>query len=58
MRVVRMKEDDLPFGLKKGDLLEVKPYWLDPEDKFTVIRRLTDNFDPNCNVYRHQVEPA
>ena len=58
MRVVRMKEDDEQMGLKKGDLLEVQPYWMDPSDKFTVIRRLSDNFDPSCNVYRTQVEPA
>lgn len=58
MHVVRLKEDDPEFKLKKGDLLEVKPYPLDPSSKFTVIRRLTDNYDPECNVYRSQVELA
>ena len=58
MRVVRMKADDPDFKLQKGDLLEVVPYPLDPSDKFTVIRRVADGFDPSCNVYRSQVEPA
>lgn len=58
MHVVRLKEDDPNFNLKKGELLEVEPYCLDPSSKFTVIRRLTDGFDPECNVYRTQVEPA
>lgn len=54
--LLRLKEDDPRFGLKAGDILECKPYWLDPSDKWTVIRRVSDSFDPECNVYRHQVE--
>lgn len=54
--IVRMKDDDTRMGLKKGDVLEVTPYWLDPADKLTVVRRLSDDFDPSCNVYRSQVE--
>lgn len=53
---VRLKEDDPNFGLKAGDILEVHPYILDPSDKFTVVRRIHDGFDPSCNVYRSQVE--
>jgi hypothetical protein len=56
-RIVRLKKDDERFGLKAGDLLEVEPYWLDPE-KFTVVQRLSDGFDPQCNVYSHEVEPV
>lgn len=54
--LLRLKEDDPRFGLKKGDVLECVPYWLDPSDKWTVLRRVSDGFDPSCNVYRHQVE--
>ncbi len=54
--LLRLKADDPGFGLKAGDILECKPYWLDPGDKWTVIRRVSDNFDPECNVYREQVE--
>lgn len=55
MRLVKLKADDERFGMKAGDILEVEPYWLDPSDKFTVIRRVSDGFDPGCNVYRSQV---
>ena len=53
---VRLKEDDRAFGLRAGDILEVHPYVLDPDTKFTVVQRLSDGFDPECNVYRTQVE--
>ena len=53
--IVRLKEDDSRFKLKKGDLLEVIRYWLDP-GKYTVLRRISDNYDPECNVYSSQVE--
>lgn len=54
-RLVEMKADDEPFGLRAGDVLRVKPYWLDPSEKWTVIERVRDGFDPRCNVYRSQV---
>lgn len=54
-RLVRMKADDDRFGLKAGDVLAVIPYWLDPAEKWTVLRRVSDGFDPGCNVYRDQV---
>ena len=56
MRLVKLKADDARFGLLAGDILEVEPYWLDPSDKFTVIRRVSDGYGPSCNVYRDQVE--
>lgn len=55
MFFVQLIADDPRFGLRAGDILEVEPYWLDPSDKFTVIRRVGDDFDPSCNVYRSQV---
>jgi len=54
--IVRLKEDDERFKMKKGDVLEVRPYQYDPHEKLTVIRRLSDDFDPCCNVYRSDVE--
>ena len=52
----RLLADDPRFGMSEGDVLECEPYWLDPSEKLTVLRRLSDGFDPCCNVYRHQVE--
>lgn len=51
----RLKADDERMGLKAGDILVCVPYWLDPA-KLTVLRRESDGWDPECNVYRHQVE--
>lgn len=53
--IVRLKEDDTRFKLKAGDLLLVHKYAYD-EGKYTVVCRLSDHFDPECNVYRNQVE--
>jgi hypothetical protein len=53
--IVRIKEDDFRFKLKKGDVLEVHVYAYDP-GKYTVVRRLSDDYDPECNVYSYQVE--
>ena len=57
-----MKEDDPEFGLAAGDILECFPYRYDPgsqynpEGKLTVVQRVSDGFDPECNVYWIQVE--
>lgn len=51
-----MKEDEPLFKLKQGDVLEVKPYRLSPYTKVTVVKRLSDGFDPFCTVRREQVE--
>lgn len=54
--VYRLKEDDPRFGMSAGDLLLCTPYFLDPGAKGTVITRITDGFNPDCNVYWGQVE--
>jgi len=54
--IVRIKKDDPDFEIKAGDVFLAKPYWLDPGDKVTLIKRLSDDFDPGCNAYRSQVE--
>ena len=52
--VVRLKQDDPRFGLAAGDELLVKSYPYDA--KVTVLRRISDGFDPECNQYLHDVE--
>lgn len=53
--LVRLKEDDTRFKLKKGDVLRVERYAYDT-GKYTVLERVSDGFDPECNVYASQVE--
>lgn len=54
--LVRLNADDERFGLSEGDVLRVKPFWQDPSEKWEVIERASDGFDPCCTVYRDQVE--
>lgn len=51
--VVKILESD--NELKKDELYLAKKYLLDP-DKFTLLSRLSDNFDLERNVYRYQVK--
>lgn len=53
--LVRLKEDDERFKLKRGDVLRVHRYAYDP-GKYTVVERVSDGFDPECNIYSYQVE--
>jgi hypothetical protein len=48
-------EDDEQFGLRAGDVLIGRPYWLDPGMKITVEYREGDGFDPSCNQYYRAV---
>jgi hypothetical protein len=52
--VVRLLADDPRFGLSEGDELLVRLYPYDA--KVTVIRRISDGFDPECNQYMQAVE--
>lgn len=52
--VVRLKADDPGLALTAGDELLVQSYPLDA--KVTVLRRLRDGFDPECNQYFQSVE--
>ncbi len=49
-----LHDDDPRFALRAGDVLVCKPYRLDPV-QLTVLYRESDGFDPECNVYRRQV---
>ena len=52
--VYRLKADDGRFGLQAGDELVCVKYPYDA--KVTVLRRLSDGFDPGCNQYLADVE--
>lgn len=47
--VFELREDDPRSGLTKGDLLACVDYPLDA--KVTVLRRISDGYDPECNQY-------
>ncbi|MBA7556406.1 hypothetical protein ES705_49114 [subsurface metagenome] len=53
--IVQLLEDDPRFKLKKGEIFEAQVYQLDPE-KITLLKRLSDGFDPECNQYRESVK--
>lgn len=52
--VYRLREDDPQFHLSAGDLLLCTPYPYD--SKQTVLRRLSDGYDPSCNQYNSSLE--
>jgi len=49
----QLRYDDPRFDLKAGDLLVTVPYRYD--SKVTVLRRLSDGYDPECNQYLSNV---
>lgn len=51
-----LTEDDERFAMRAGDVLLCIPYLPDPV-KLTVICRISDGYDPECNVYLSQVQP-
>ena len=53
--IVQLLEDDSRFNIKKGEIFEAQIYHLDPE-KITLLKRLPDGFDPECNQYRGSVK--
>lgn len=52
--IYRLLKDDPRFGLKKDDLLICVNYPYDA--KVTILRRLSDGYDPSCNQYIQDVE--
>lgn len=49
---VKLIEDDYDFNLEKGDIFEAEIY---DNCKVSLLKRESDNFDPECNAYIHQV---
>lgn len=52
--VVEIIADDPRLGLLKGERYRAAPYSLDPGSKVTLLSRVGDGHDPECNQYLHQ----
>lgn len=39
--IVEILENDERFEIKKGQLFEAKRYWLEPQEKVTLLKRVT-----------------
>lgn len=52
---VRILKTDDHIGVTEGEVYEATSYWLDP-DKVTLLARVPDGWNPECNEYRHNVE--
>ena len=48
---VKILKTDKRLGIKKGEIYKVKRYWLDPQEKVTLLSRETDDYNPKCNQY-------
>ena len=53
---VELLKDEPRFKIKKGDRFKAICYWLDPQDKVTLLSRIGDGYDPECNEYWHNVK--
>ena len=53
---VRLKESCKRLGIKKGEVYEAVRYALDPMSKVSLLKRVPDGFDPECNAYISEVE--
>lgn len=53
--VVQVREDDARLGVRAGEQYVAQVYWLDP-GKVTLLSRVPDGFDPECNHYWPEVE--
>lgn len=55
--IVEILKTDERIGVKKGQIYEAKRYWLDPNEKVTLLKRLSKKDrmpigkEPNCNEY-------
>ena len=59
---VEILKDCKRTGVRKGQIYEAIPYWLDPNYKVSLLRRLTKKDrkpigkEPNCNEYLHNMK--
>lgn len=53
--IVRIKKDEPRFEIKAGDVFFAERYRYDP-DKVTLLKRITDDYDPRCNEYVENLE--
>lgn len=55
--IVEILKSDERIGIKRGQIYEAERYWLDPNDKVTLLRRHTKKDrkpigkSPDCNEY-------
>ena len=49
---VKIKEDDEFLKIKAGDIFQAESY---DDCKVSLIKRESDEFDPECNQYIHDV---
>lgn len=54
--IVELLKDEPRFKINKGDQFKAIAYHLDPQEKVTLLKRLSDDFVPECNEYRHNVK--
>jgi len=54
--VVTILEDCPRTGIKKDEQYIAKVYWLDPQEKVTLLERIPDGWKPDCNEYRHNIK--
>ncbi|NWN87094.1 MAG: hypothetical protein HLX51_00905 [Micrococcaceae bacterium] len=54
--IVKMLHDDDHIGVKAGEEYAAIRYWLDPSSKVTLLRRISDGWNPECNQYLHAVD--
>ena len=53
---VRIKKSCEHTGVKEGEVYEAIPYGIDPGSKVSLLSRVPDGKDPECNEYRYNVE--
>lgn len=54
--IVEILKTDPRTGVSKGERYEAKRYWLDPIEKVTLLKRISDGWTPDCNEYIHNVK--
>ena len=54
--IVEALEDMPRHKIAKGDQFTSHPYVMDPSDKWTLVARVSDGWNPECNAYRSEVK--
>lgn len=55
MMIVMIKQTQERLGVTEGELYEAQPYAYDGS-KITLLGRVPDGYDPQCNQYRSEVK--
>lgn len=53
--VVEVLTNDDRLGVKAGEQYRAISYWLEPGAKVSLLGRIPDGYDPECNQYVHDV---